>query len=332
VTGMLLRMAANTPRSPEPLADQIDHAGRIAGEAIVLVGRAAAPIPRPGTVPEVVVVVLLMAVVAAALVAMRAPIDAGDAAPIRRWLGIAALGTIGIAAGYLLIVPGYEAFSPLTPGVLSRVNTFAALGFVTVAYSAVLLAAKLMVAKAPHLRRPAPWLAGLAVLAIGVGYAMDLAARAQGWERSAEQQRAVLAAVDGLPPLEPGAVVFTFGTPIHAAPGVPVFRHKELRAAVQLRLGRSDVAAYPMYPETTIRCGGDAMWAEGAGYGRWHTEALPDGFILEAAGSYGASYLLDVGSGRWEAIDNRFECRTRRDGYRPGPLTLHAEARVRHPP
>ena len=117
----------------------------------------------------------------------------------------------------------------------------------------------------------------------------------------------------------PGSTVYAFGSPIYAAPGVPVFRHLELTAAVALDLGDPSVAAYPMYPGTAFRCAGKDLYPASDGYGNRTAATPPNEFLVEARETYRSAFFLDTRSGRFERIEDEGACRTAQARFEPGP-------------
>lgn len=307
-------VALNTPRTPQPLDVQLDHVGRIAREVWSLLADAAIPL---WSVPTLLFTAVVLALVAIAVVLARRA-DPPARPELRRWLWAAGVAAAALPACYLLIVPAYPHFSPLTPGIINRVNLFAALALVTLVYALAMVGGAVA---AGALRRSARWsagLAGIAILLIGAGYVVRLEEDKSEWRRSTVIQERVRAALDRMAP-PPGSTVYAFGSPIYAAPGVPVFRHVELSAAAALDLGDPSVAAYPMYPGTAFRCTAHGLYPASDGYGNRTAATPPSEFLVEARETYGSAFFLDARSGRVERIEDQGACRTAQARFEPGP-------------
>ncbi len=244
----------------------------------------------------------------------------GRAVPeLRRWLAATGLAAAALPATYLLVVPADPYFSPLTPGIANRVNLFSALAIVTLVYSlAMLLRAVLASALAGRLRGGATVAAAIGLLLVGAGYLVRLDQDKSDWARSTLIQERITAAVEAMDP-PPGSTIYAFGDPIYAAPGVPVFRHLELTAAVALQRGDLRVDAYPMYTGSAFRCGSRALYPASDGYGNRTPTTPPNEFLVEARESYGSAFFLDTRSGRLERIGDEGACRTAQSRFEPGP-------------
>jgi hypothetical protein len=292
----LALVVSETTRDPQSFSDQADHARVIAGQAFSLLARALVPV---GGTPGAVGAVLLAGVVSGALVAVRrgSPEDPRRAW-LRRWLAAAGLGALLVAAGYALFVPALPYYRPLEPGTTNRMNVLAAAGYAVLVYALVRVAAG---------RRPV--VAAAICAAIGVGYVVKVADDRSGWERSADIQEQVLAAVHTSIPRSPGrTTIYTFGAPTFAAPGVPVFSLPfDLKAAVRVRYHDASPAAYPIAERTGIQCGAAALYPTGGTYGP--AQGAP----------YGGAVFVDVPAKRAIAIRSRAECVTWRGRLGAGP-------------
>lgn len=318
VGATLAVMAANTPRTVQPVAGQLEHAERIAREAVSLLASAAVPFGRP---PVPLVLTTMLLILAGGLIAWRRT-PAGDAGrtTLERWLTTAVVAAVGVVAGYVLIVPADPFFSPLTPGIINRVNLFAAPALVTLVYATAAIAGTLIARATRGRRRWSLAVTGVLTLALAIGYILRLEADKRDWERSSELQRQVLATFERLDERLPaGAIVYTFGAPTYVAPGVPLFRHLDLAAAVRVERDDPTLAAYPMYPGTVFACGPTGMYPASDGYGLRDASVGPNEFRVEARAPYGTAFFLQVNDGRLERIDDRSECVVARARFHPGP-------------
>jgi hypothetical protein len=264
----LVVVVTGTSRDPESLSTQIDHAGTLASQAFSLLARALVPV---GAVPGWVGAALLVALCVW-----------GYARGERRWLAMAGLGALLVAAGYALFVPAAPYYEPLAPGTTNRMNVLAAVGFVLVVYALVRLLTR------------GPFVAAAVCIVIGAGYVVEVANDEGGWQRSADLQAQVLRVLP-----DPGgrATFYTFGVPTFAAPGIPVFSLPfDLKAAVRLKYGTHRLAAYPMASKTGIHCGADSLHPTGGTYSSVH------------GAPYGAAYFVDVPARRVVRIASRADC------------------------
>jgi hypothetical protein len=286
----LALVVSGTTRDPQSAHDQIEHARTIAGQAFALLGRALVPV---GAVPGVVGAALLAFGLGGAAIAWRG-LAAGSPqrAWLARWLAVAGLGALLVAAGYVLFVPALPHYEPLAPGTTNRMNVLAAVGFVLLVYALVRLATGLL------LRGRARLAATLLCALIGAGYVVDVARDERGWQRSERIQEQVLAAVrTSVPDPPPRTTIYTFGAPTFAAPGVPVFSLPfDLKAAVRLRYDDASIQAYPVAGDTVINCTAASLYPSGGTYGPVH------------GATYGSAVFVDVPAKRSVAIGSRAAC------------------------
>jgi hypothetical protein len=273
VVGVALALvAAGTTRTPLSAADQVRHAGTIGEQSFSVLARSLVPV---GDVPGVVGAVLAAAAVGVALWRGAS----------RRWLVAAALGALGVAAGYVLFVPAARYYEPLAPGTTNRMNVLAAVGFVVLVCVLVRMAAG---------RR----LAVALLAAIGIGYVVQVRSDQDGWRRSAEVQSDVLAGVGtSIPRPPPDATIYTFNAPSFAAPGIPAFSLPfDLRAAVRLQYDDGSLRAFPIRGFDTIDCRAGDLHPVGGTYGVAH------------GASYGDAWFVSVPRRRAFRVTSRGQC------------------------
>ena len=276
---------SGTTRRPRPLGDSLDHAWRMTGQLVTLLGRALIPVgSMPGWVGAAVLLLAGAAVLAARV---RLP-------ELRRPLALVGLGAAGVAAGYVLYAPAESYYLPLGPGTLTRMNSFGAVGFAALVMGLVSLLARLL-GRAP--RTQAAVVAAICA-AIGAGYVVKVAHDERDWQRAAAEQGRVLAAIRHAAPRPPhGLRIYTFGAPSFAAPGVPVFSLPfDLRSAAELEYDDRTLAAFPIRGRDVIECDAGALHPVGGTYGRFH------------GAPYGRALFVDVRSGRGIAIRSRGQC------------------------
>jgi hypothetical protein len=197
---------------------------------------------------------------------------------------------------------------PRDPGIDTRINVFAGLGFCLLAYAIVAAASHLLFG--PGSRAAA--LTVVAVAAIAVGYGIRVADDERAWELASTRQLEVLrVAGDELAPLPSGSTVITFGFPSQAAPEVPIFNKSwDLRGALRLDSDDPTLRAYPVYEGVRLRC-------------------APERLIVDGGGNYGRSgvryvslFFLDVPTSRSDEIESSSACDAALRRFKPGPVDL----------
>ena len=284
-----------TTKGTQSPSGTIEHLETMVRQTGTLFARALAPFGSP---PGGLVGALAGTLVAvAALAAWRLPAADPARAELRRWLVVTGGAVVALAAGYALFVPGDPKYVPLAPGIYNRVNIVAAIGFaaLVVALAALLTA---LVLRGSRLRnaRAALTLALAAVVAVGWIRVTDDHQR--DWERATVLQDRVLDGIERVRADVPrGGTVYTFGSPIQAAAGVPVFAQSwDLDAAAKLRLDDPALVAYPVRPTATVRCRPGSVAIHDYRFGK----ALPrlyDGLVF-----------IDIRDGRLRRVPDPAAC------------------------
>jgi hypothetical protein len=290
VTRTVLPIDVATPSRMQSLAGMIGHAGVIVARGARIAGAAALPVGGVG--PWVGVCVL--AVVLAAAASLRASLTASDQlrAELGRWLAIAGAGALVALVSWSVYVPGADHYAPSPAGTVNRMNAAAAVGIAVLVYAAFVLLARMLGRLA---RLPAP-VASLGVplvtVAIAGAYLDRAAGDARAWDTAAADQRRELADLHAaLPRLLPGATVFAFDAPAVVGPGVPVLNTTlDLSSAMRISYATTRLLGVPLRAPGSLTC---ATWGPSAA-----------GF----SGTYGESYLLDVGARRAIRLVARAQC------------------------
>jgi hypothetical protein len=228
-----------------------------------------------------------------------------DTTAIRRWLVAAAIAALATAASYAIYVPADSSYLPLAAGVGNRVNVGALVPLAVLAYAVVRLLGGLVAL--PRAR-------AVVTVALLAAVLVPALVRLHGdralWIAAAGEQRTALAAVGAALPSPPAGasllvlnvpgVVTRFGRLGHGSVNqpVPVFSTWwELDAAVKLRLGRPDVAAYPVWAAQPpqVLCGAHHVYQLGL-----------DG--VRHALAYGRVYVVDMLGPRAIRLDGEREC------------------------
>jgi hypothetical protein len=288
--------------------DRLPTFGR---EALHIVAYTAFPF---GRLPGAVVLAALAAVTSVAVACLLRRGDTAGRQQLRLW-GV--VGTVGVAvtlAGWIAFLPSRE-FTPLSPGELNRVNGLAVVGIVLTLYAVAAITGAAIAGSSERAARGAAAVAGVVAAALAIGYVARVESDIADWDRAASEQKRVLAAIHhGIPHLNGGDVVMTFGHPITVRAGIPVFAAPwDLDGALK-RDFRPDVTGWAMLPGTTLECTASEVVVHSANeiYGR-------------EAGPYGKVWLVDVPTARAVRIRSTSQCATAAPGFHGGPQQLEPE-------
>jgi hypothetical protein len=210
-------------------------------------------------------------------------------------------------------VPAPLYYQPASGGVGNRVNIFASVAWMTLAYALAALAAELALRgdRARTARRVAPL---LACAALGVVYAIRLNTDLGAWREAAAQRFGVVQTLKRvLPHPRPGTTILTFGPAGEVAPGVPVFSAWwDLNGAVQVIYKEPSLSGWPVFQGVDVRCGAGSVALAGPGY-------LPSRDRM----AYGKVVFVDVPSARVATPRSPGACRAFRERLPVGPAVAH---------
>jgi hypothetical protein len=285
-----------TPSRAQSLAGMVAHVGQIGRAGAQLTGAAALPF---GGVSSWIGAGLLAAVLAAA-VALRGRLHRGDAlrAQLGGWLAIAGAGMVLAVAAWTVYVPAPAHYSPTASGTVNRMNALAAIGIVIAVYSCLVLLAS-MVGRLLRFPRAAVALAAAsAAIVLGAAYLRQTAADARAWDAAAADQRRLLADLRAaLPRLAPTTIVYAFDAPTVVGPGIPVLNTTlDLSSAIRIAYSSPSLIGVPVARSASVACGRRGPLGGGVG------------------GSYGSSYLVDIGARLAVRLRSRDQCADRRRG------------------
>lgn len=295
-----------------PFHEQVDHAKLMVDQGLTLM--TAAIIPFRGPHRNVVLPIALLLALAGALLAWRSPPGSWSRSELRRWLLVATVGGIVVAAAYVVYVPApINLYQPLGKGEENRVNVMASLGYVLIAYALAMMLATTLVRL---LRRPPQLAAALGVVIAAllfVGYARRLRHDIASWDRGGTIQRRELAELHDS--VHPGATstIYTFGGVGAVAPGVYAFRETwDLNGAVQVLWNHSTLRAYPIFAGTQMIC--------------TSTQVVPDGPAngdsTQQAADYGQAIFYDFRDGREQVITGARTCAKAAAAFVAGPVEV----------
>jgi hypothetical protein len=296
VARTLLPIDVATPSRTQSLAGMAAHIGLIARQGARLAGAAALPVD--GISPWFGAG-LLAAVLAAAALRQRRQSAAGTRSEDGRWLVIAGAGVLFALAAWSIYVPASDHYAPSGMGTVNRINAGAAIGIALLIYSCLVLLARML---ATTLRLPghaAVAAVSAGVFVLGAAYLNRTAGDARAWDAAAADQRQLLANLHAaLPRPDPTALVYTFDAPESVGPGVPVLNTKlDLTSAMRVSFSTKGLVGVPIGGAAPkLACG----------------PAGPSGNGV--AGTYGNSYLVDVGVRRAVLLTGRAQCERGRSG------------------
>jgi hypothetical protein len=300
-----------TPSRAQSLTGMVAHIGLIARAGAQLAGAATLPF---GAVSPWIGTGLLAAVLAAAA-ALRGRLAGGDAlrAQLGGWLAIAGAGAVLAVAAWSVYVPAPAHYSPTAAGTVNRMNALAAIGIVIAVYSCLVLLVS-MVGRLLRFPRVAVALAAAAAaIVLGAAYLRQTAADARSWDAAAADQRRLLADLRAaLPRLAPTTIVYAFDAPTVVGPGIPVLNTTlDLSSAIRIAYSSPELVGVPVARAASVACGQQGPLAGGVG------------------GSYGSSYLVDVGARQAVRLSGREQCA---DQSEPPPVERVTSASARRAP
>ena len=291
VVGALVYSLETTVRARHvgSLSERLGDIGDFVREGALLL--ASALLPAGDLSRAAAALVLAVAAIVAFVAILR--LRRRDDDELREWLGWLALGIVTVAAAYFMFLGSH--LHPRDPGIDTRINVFAGLGYCIVVYSLLVAASAVLVGAGPRAAALAVAAAGL----LAVGYTVLLRDDQSDWRRASDLQDRLLAAVDDdLPPLPQRSTLITYGFAPTAAPEVPVFNKAwDFRGALQLHTGDETLRGFPVFADIAVRCGSRGVAISGpATYG-------------DHSAPYGRLFELDVGKGRGWKVQSERECR-----------------------
>jgi hypothetical protein len=259
-------------------------------------------------------VVAIIIVIALIKWAFRASRRHGE---ISRWLGPLLLAAVGIAIGYLMIVPAGERYPLYAPGVQNRTNCFAALGFSALVVFLAAALASIATASVPGLTQKARLelrrlLAGILVLGIFAVYTVRITEDESRWTKAAELQAQILAGSRTIVPSPPAdATIFTSPYPGYSSPSVPIFGgggNNDEVSAFKISYESDKMRAFPLLEGVGVICGPRQISTPDAG---------------DSGTDYGKAILIDLRTATDYRPMNQSECLKVTAAMEPfGPVNL----------
>jgi hypothetical protein len=225
-----------------------------------------------------------------------------DRREISRWLGPLLLAVVGIAIGYLMIVPAGERYPLYAPGVQNRTNCFAALGLCALVVFLAAALASMVAAAVPKLTDKSRselrgLLAGILVLGMFAVYTVRITEDESRWTKSAEVQAEILAGAHEIVPSPPrDATIFTSPYPGYSSPSLPIFGgggNNDAVGAFKVSYDSDEMRAFPLLEGNGVICGPKQMSTPDAG---------------NSGTDYGKAIFVDFRAGTDYRPMNRREC------------------------
>ncbi|MBA3866897.1 MAG: hypothetical protein H0X42_11235 [Solirubrobacterales bacterium] len=315
---VLLPVAILVTRSTEArdqgLGGSISHAGEIVGDLPRLALQNLLPF---GSFIILAAALLAAFYLAAAAVARRCPPGDPLGQRLRFFFALTSAGLLVVALGYLIYVPGLLYYHPLSPGIGDRVNAVAGIGWVFILYALLAMLATLI---ARAVRRP-PLFAGLATAALaatlGVSWLAPIAEESRGYVSAYLQGERVRSVVTrAIPDPTDHPAIWTFGQPVEASPGIPIFaNYWNMTAAMALAYHDHGVRSFVALPGTSFDCRSDGMVPGGSPE---YPEPGP-GRLGRFGSRYGHTYFVDTVHGQFATVANRKQCLSLRDAFQRAP-------------
>lgn len=301
----VVKLSASSPWPVHGVSSSMNHAETIFVDALRLFTTVVVP-AGVGHWPTIVVACAIPVVAIAVL--SRASVGDPTRAELRRWLRVALGGTILVVLGYLIFVPTFEFYSPMSLGLGNRVNAVPSIGWVLILYAGVRLVATMLFRDvAGRGALLASGFVSACVVAIGVSWLNSTWQQADTYERAyAEGERVLDAVTRVLPDPQSGSTIWTFGQPVEMSPGIHVFANTwEMTHSIQVRYDDPTMKSFVGYPGTAFRCGSRDVFP----YGHPQYEGQDQHARRYLRSSYARTYFVDTTTGRVERIDTQARCR-----------------------
>ncbi|HET9591502.1 MAG TPA: hypothetical protein VFP17_01175 [Solirubrobacterales bacterium] len=311
---LALVISSSTESRDQGLGGSIDHAAKMAGQLPELLLQRLLPF---SAAPALGAIALLAIYAAAVLAIRRRPAGDPVSARLRGLFALTLGGLVVIVLGYLIYAPGIDYYLPLAEGIGDRVNAVAGIGWILCLYAAAAMTATLLTM---WLRRRALAAASgtvALVIALGLSWLPPIADESRAYLDADEASDRVLNVVQRAVPDPPrGSVIWTFGQPVEAAVGVPIFaNYWNMTAAIQLRYHDRHLRSFVALPGTRFACTAKGVVPGGS----FEYPPPPPGKLGDFGSRYGRTYFVDTERGQFATIDSRARCLELRGAFRLSP-------------
>jgi hypothetical protein len=311
---LALVISSATDSRDQGVGGSIDHAAKIVEQLPNLLFERLLPF---GAAPVLGALAVLAIYGCGLIVIRRRPVEDPVAARLRRLFAITAGGVVVIALGYLIYVPGIDYYLPLAEGIGDRVNAVAGIGWILCLYALLAMTATLLTMWLRQQALAAALGTVALAVALGLSWLAPIADESRAYLAADETSDRVLRVVQQAVPDPPrGSVIWTFGQPVEAAVGVPIFaNYWNMTAAVQLGYHDRHLRSFVALPGTRFECRADGVVPGG------HFEYPPPapGKLGDFGSRYGRTYFVDTERGQFATIDSRSRCLELSQAFRLSP-------------
>lgn len=311
---LALLLTGSTDARDQGLSGAIGHAGTMAEQLPTLLFDRLLPLGSAQA--QTVVILLGICAWGFAAIWRRPPEDAARTR-LCRLFALTGAGAVVIVLGYLIYVPGLTYYLPLAQGIGDRVNAVAGIGWVICLYASAAMVATL--ATLPLRRAAAAAAVGTGALAIALclSWLGPIGDESRGYVSADSEGEKVLRVVERAVPNPPkGSVIWTFGQPVEAAVGIPIFaNYWNMTAAVQLTYRDRHIRSFVALPGTDFECRPAGIVPGG------NPEYPPPGLgrIGYFGSRYGRTYFIDTERGQFTRIETPEQCVEMRRTYALSP-------------
>jgi hypothetical protein len=311
---LALLVSSSTDAKDQGVSGAIEHAGTMAEQLPTLLFERLLSLGSVSTLA----VVILVAVYAAgfATIKRRSPEDPARAR-LRRFFALTGAGAVVIVLGYLIYVPGLTYYLPLARGIGDRVNAVAGIGWVICLYAFGGMVATLATLRLRRAALAASIGTAALALALGLSWLAPIADESRGYVAANREGERVLRVVERAVPDPPrGSVIWTFGQPVEASVGIPIFaNYWNMTAAVQLTYHDRHVRSFVALPGTSFECRPEGVVP--GGNPEYPPPAL--GKLGYFGSRYGRTYFVDTERGQFARVESPQQCVELRRTYALSP-------------
>lgn len=286
---------------PDPISQWPSDLRTVANGAVSIFGYTVDPVLSE---PRWVMLSALIALGAVLAIAWRlAPASAARDATVR-WLPRILLAIVGVAVGYVMLVPGAVRYPLVAPGVQNRSNCLAALGLCAlVVFEAIAIAslvAWILPFASDRIRGRLRFALTFVMLVVIFSmWSIRINQDRKSWQIAALGQAELISATKQLVP-HPAAddTLFTAGYPGYSAPSIPIFGgggNNDEVSAFEVLYHEPTLRAFPILDGAPLACERKYLWTPDAG---------------NSPTDYGKGLLLDLADHRLHRPENQAQCNT----------------------
>ena len=311
---LAVKVGVDSPWPVRGLSDSVGHAETIATDALKLFTTVVVPL-NLGHWLTMAVACLVPA--GAGLALSRKSVVDPVRRELRRWRGTAAYGCVLVVLGYLIFVPTFEFYTPMSLGLGNRVNAVPGIGWVLILYAEIRLIATMLFDGGLGRAGLAAGVVCVCVALVGANWLTSVWRQADLYEQAYHEGERTLDIVTRvLPDPAPESTIWTFGQPVEMSPGIHVFANTwEMTHSVQVRYGDPNMKSFVGYPGTGFRCANSTV----SPYGHPQYDGQDATARRYLRSRYGRTYFVNTTTGRVERIASRAQCRRADSSFQRSP-------------